>query len=367
MTVRIPKWLLWSLLGLLVVGVVATAFLLGQSSGNDNAADPEATTTAEQVAEAQEAPCTEQAAQEATLSAGFDQVLQDISAANGKLSYYPVPDPPGSNGSPFFDDAGFRIDQIECRDLTGDGVNEMLVSLNAGASGQVFNWMIFEPTAEGEWELAFARSGVQVDRLRVRGDVVVEREPAYVEGEPACCPSGNRTTEVAYRRGKFTVISPAVSPGERLLDVTESGVKRIGEFDPHTGDVGQATVVFGLPSSTTSSGESCQLSWADLGLTISFANLGGGDPCTDGAVGSVQISGPPGRQAGWHTNEGAQVGMGVGSLRRIYPQAARRRGALWLITMLSPYGTGGATPALSAYAGGGKAWIFQLYVGAAGE
>jgi hypothetical protein len=66
----------------------------------------------------------------------------------------------------------------------------------------------------------------------------------------------------------------------------------------------------------------CEVEWADIGLTLNFANFGGANPCTaEGAIGSALVQGPAAELAGWRTEEGLSVGDSLEDMLEIYPEA----------------------------------------------
>ncbi len=376
MTIRIPKWVLWALGVLLVAGAIAAAFLVGRSSDDDpetarsssSATSPTSTISTTPDPTAVPAKCSEREAMRATEETEFADEILAVGEAQSQIAGFGGVSGPGVDG-PFFDETtGYRPAILECRDLTGDEVEEMIFAPSAGASGSIFNWAIFTPDENGEWRLAFDREAVKIRDIKIRGDIVVETAPTYAEGEPLCCPSGKRSTEFAFEDGDFKVVSPVATRNERLIEVSSSGVDGLGDFEPETDSSAETYSAFGIPSSVTHIDEACDYAWEDLGLTIHFANFGGADPCgPDGAVGSFDILGSAAQHAGWHTREGAEIGMSESELTDLYPSAKTKRGELVLVEKSSPIGGGNYLPVLSAVMVDGDAKAFRVYVGAAGE
>jgi hypothetical protein len=305
-------------------------------------------------------------AEKATISSGFDKTIREQAAARASLAGYPVEAGPG-----FFTHVAtdYHVALLRCHDIAGDGGEEMIVGLGAGAAGRIFNWAVFTPDANGRWALLFDREGAQVNSIHAGDRAIVVRTPTFKAGAPLCCPSGFKPTRVAFQEGEADVDSSDVAPSQREIVVDEGRVVRLAGLDPLTDSPTQALAEFGSPTSIGGSWDSsCPYEWSDLGLTITFANFGGGDPCgPEGRMGSFELSGAPAAQAGWRTNEGAEVGMDAGTVRSLYPGARESGHELVLIETPSPIGSGGTIDVMTGFLAGGKAWAYRFYVGAAGE
>ena len=110
MTFHVPKQALWALGFLVVAGAVAAAFLIGRSSGDEetsggtsDGSEPAGTTEPAAV----EAPCTEEAAQRATLDSDFDDAIIETAAAQSALSGFP----PARQPVNFKEVGGYRASQ----------------------------------------------------------------------------------------------------------------------------------------------------------------------------------------------------------------------------------------------------------------
>lgn len=361
MTVRIPKWLLWAIVAGLVAAAIASAFLLGRSSGGDGS--PVAGSPSRGPDE--DPGCSRVSAEQATLSSVFADTIRGHGTAQARANGYAA-----DGGPAFFTDVAtdYQVALLRCSDVTGDGDEEMIVGIGAGASRRVFSWAVFEAGETGRWELLFDREGSQVSSIEAGNRSIVVRTPTFGTDDPLCCPSGYKSTRIEFRDGKFEPVSSG-SPAEREVVVEEGRVTRLGELDPFRDSSIQAVAEFGAPTSIVDGSDSvCHYGWGDLGLSIDFANFGGGDACgLEGRMANFELAGAPAMQAGWHTNEGAEVGMKVGELRNLYPGARENDGELILVETPSPIGAGGTLAVMTAFAGGGRAWSYRFYVGAAGE
>lgn len=334
--------------------------------GSDDEGDGRSTTTA---ADVRPAPCDERSAKKAALTTGFADRIEATAAVEA-LMVGLKPGPSVPQGSFWDEISGHRVAILECADLTGDDVEEMVLAPSAGAGGNIFNWAVFTPDAEGEWQLAFSREAHQIASLKLRDGTIVERVPVYGEGDPACCPSGFEAGEIEYADGGFAVSLPAADPSQREIAFAEDGTPlKLGELDLAGANPDDARAQFGTPTSVVSTDANiCDIEWSGIGLTITFANLGGADPCgRDGAIGSYALLGGVAEQAGWATDDGATLGMTPGELREIYPEATRGGDTLTLISRPTPVAASGTTPSLDAYLGDGRVLAYRVYVGAAGE
>jgi len=304
-------------------------------------------------------------AESATLETDFDDDIRAGSAVAASL------EDSQPSEVPFFSEyqTDYQVAILECADLTGDGVAEMVVGLGAGAAGRVFQWAIFSPDRHGNWSLAFDRTLVAVSSLEIQRASVMVRTPSYGLRDALCCPSGYKSTRVAFRDGEFKVISSTASPPERLISVEEDRVTRLGLLRPLEVTPSQAIAAFGTPTAVSNyPSDACTYSWGDLGLKIIFANFGAGNPCGEaGRIGSFELIGSAAEQAGWHTAEGARVGSTPAALTRLYPRAARSGDEMLLVEAPSPFGDDGTIPIATAFIADGEAGAYRFYIGAAGE
>jgi hypothetical protein len=355
-TVTVPKWLVWTILAVIVIGGIAVgAYLFGRSSDEEGQpAAVEGTPTDETTASTPE--CSKNAARRAVLDSDFEPAVRDLGAV-----------PPGD---PLFGQFGYVLADLICRDFTSDGLKEMVVQLGCCTGGSPSPWAVFTPD-NGRWRLAFHRENIPAT-LSVEGDAIVEKSPAYAAGDPTCCPSTYRFGHIRWDGSSFIFESDEAAAA-RTIKVGTDGATRVGSFNPQTGSPQDAAKSFGPPSFVGPNDELCVNEWRDLGLVINFANLGGGDPCSaEGRVGSIELDSPFAEQAGWKTTQGVRTGMSAEDLRQIYPDAQTRsypglRNALVLSEGPRVVGDGGTYPVLSARVEGEQVTELRLSVGAAGE
>lgn len=360
MTARFHNRFVWLGLVAAVVLVVVAAYLLGRSSGGlDSRAGGEASVS-------QRAPsCSRSMAERAIVSSGFDEAVRSYAVAQASLAEY------RPANVDFFTDVptDYQVALLHCRDVTGDGRDEMIVGLGAGASQRVSQWAVFTSDDSAHWRLAFERQGSLVSSIGTRDHGLVVQTPTYGADDALCCPSGFKSTRIVVGRGGFDVAPSRVPVPQRTIVLADGRVTQLGPLDPLRDSALQALAEFGSPTSVGSSYESsCPYEWSDLGLSIAFANFGAGDACgQDGRIASFVLSGTVAAQAGWRISGGAEVGMSVNALRGIYPGARRSGGELVLVETPSPIGADGTVSVMTAYVAGGRAWAFRFYVGAAGE
>lgn len=262
-----------------------------------------------------------------------------------------------------------RILQLECGDVTGDGIEEMVLRVGQGKPSEVSPWAIFSDDG-GEWRLALARDQVSATlELDDRG--VVETQPVYRAGDRACCPSGTRSGVVGWD-GEGFAYTPDEGTPERTIVLGPATVRELGSFRPPAGVAG-AVRAFGTPAQTTSIGRSCVRAWPDLGLSITFASLGIVKPCA-GAVQTISIDGLTGEQAGWQTGDGLAIGDDLETLRSEYPDLKRgagipaavaRPGDVYELVTADRFATRIAV--VAARVDEGRVIGIDLYAGLAGE
>jgi hypothetical protein len=143
-------------------------------------------------------------------------------------------------------------------------------------------------------------------------------------------------------------------------------VHAIGDFRPERAPtLGAANSVFGTPTKVVrTSGASCRVLYAGVGLRFAFVNLGGGGPC-DPALTKSQVARAYGPR--WHTARGLGIGDGLRRLRRLYPAATRHGRSWWIVRGISLFGSGGPYGVVRATMKNGRVKSFALRIGAAGE
>jgi hypothetical protein len=166
------------------------------------------------------------------------------------------------------------------------------------------------------------------------------------------------------------VVSVAVGATRTITIV---GDERIGSFRVKTdGTLGGAIAAFGAPTAVRkTSSQSCTATWRPLGLTISFYNLGGADPCSRrGGLFGRAIA----RGAVWRTSKGLRIGDPVARLRTLYPNARFHPGlrlywpaGYWLLPRRNRFGLPGSYPGLLAETRAGRVVAFHVRYQAGGE
>jgi hypothetical protein len=160
----------------------------------------------------------------------------------------------------------------------------------------------------------------------------------------------------------------------QIIKVVENGPNRIvtvGGFHPdfRAGDpdptIAAAVDRFGPPTTVDRDGAGCRVDWAQIGVTIVFANFGGSDPCVAGRAQTIDIRGEAAR--GFHTNRDLYIRSSLDRLKRLYPQQYNGRGEWSLLRQYRPIGTDAPVDLLTAQVTDGKVSSFTLYPYAAGD
>jgi hypothetical protein len=346
MTIPVPKWVLLAA-GAVIIAVVA--FLLGRASGDGDSAGP--ATPERPLA------CSQDVAEQV---ADRSEFAREYEASGGSIDDF------------------FEIRLEGCTDLTDDGLDEMVVRL-AGATGGAVGPVTIFSQEEGYWRPQIERVLSNNDVAKVTDAGVREVTSAYRPGEPACCPSGTRSGLTHWNGNRF-VYEPDAGIGDGRIRVRGSEVVSIGPFEAQTGSLIEAIDAFGILSSYDRSGELCEATWKDTGLTLNFVDLGGANPCGHaGAVGSAIVAGDPAEQVGWTIGSGLHVGSMQDEIRSQYPRmrpiptytATEQQippGRNWsLVTRPGPFGRGDRTVSLAVRLDRGDAVAYAAYVGAGGE
>jgi hypothetical protein len=180
--------------------------------------------------------------------------------------------------------------------------------------------------------------------------------------------TARQLTAVAITIGATLAVAGAASAAPSFVVVADT---RIGSFAVKTdGSLAGAIRAFGQPK-LRRTGEACSATWAEYGLTMSFYNLGGANPCMPrfGRFSKAIVHGTR-----WRTDKGLRIGMPSTAIRRYYPRATFRRGlrfywpsGWWLVAHRELFGGGGFYPGLLAETARGKVVSFQVRYPAGGD
>lgn len=344
---------------------IAAALALSLA-GCDVVAEEETTTGATTLPEGVEAPevdipqppCNEFTAKEAVK----ETELADAVTASGKARAVLA----GGSETDFrrirFGKNRYRVELLECADITEDEVDEMIVALAPGKGESPSDWAIFTPANAAEWQLVLPMEGSPVSSFEITGGELRFETPTSEKGG-----SGAREGTVSFdAEGERFVVEVPGSEG-RTIEAKRNEVVGLGRLDPQSADLDAARKRFATPTSIETEGSLCRVRWSDLGLTINFANFGGGDPCgPEGRVASVELLGGPAAAAGWETEEGIGVGAELSELNQAYGDPPKRDGQLVLEEKRFPFGAG-KTTTVGALVLAERVIGFQLFVGAGGE
>ena len=127
---------------------------------------------------------------------------------------------------------------------------------------------------------------------------------------------------------------PAASATAALTPYVIQGDRSVGGVRIARADLADARARFGAPTAARREGPAaCSASWRRLGLTLTFLDLSGRNPCRAGILVRATIT----SRGAWRTGKGLRKGDSVTRLRRLYPQASYRRHiapwtGYWLVT-----------------------------------
>lgn len=351
MVIRIPKWTLLAIGAIALLGTgLAVGVLLSDDGGSQHQDQGAASTL----------PCNQSTAEAAIAASALAEELAS----------------PGSSPETVFD--FYAPELIGCRDLTGDDKPEMIAQLLGQTASATRPWAIFE-AGPGGWNMVMSRRHLQSE-LTLRRDTIEESIPAYADGDPGCCPSGERVGTVSWDGRRFAYTPDSGTKARRIEISPAEGARSIAGLVPATATEPDAVQVFGVPSYVSSFESSCNSRWTDIGLEIVFADLGGGDPCSrEGSFVAAIFSGTEAEQAGWEVG-GLHVGSSVEEMLMLYPEATvgdRRYyralndaefGTPFVLTSRdSPIGYEGRLPTFAAIASRGSITALDLHSGAAGD
>src|SRR3954451_8149038 len=102
----------------------------------------------------------------------------------------------------------FGVYKQYCRDLTGDGVRELIVELAGPTVSSPTPWAIYQVNGGGTPVVSFAEIKVSYIALQIRGDSypdidVKVRQRYFTGNEPNCCPQGARYRYVRWNGSGF--------------------------------------------------------------------------------------------------------------------------------------------------------------------
>ncbi|MDQ3768230.1 MAG: hypothetical protein M3370_01950 [Actinomycetota bacterium] len=130
--------------------------------------------------------------------------------------------------------------------------------------------------------------------------------------------------------------------------------------------IGAALGRFGEPSRTrVPDPTTCEIGWSQHGLTIFFANFGGGDPCVLGRAQVIVLRGQAAR--GWHTNRGLYIRGRQSIMRREYRVLEHGSGLFSLQRTRARFGTQTFHDVLTARITDGRVNSLGLFPLAAGD
>jgi hypothetical protein len=149
------------------------------------------------------------------------------------------------------------------------------------------------------------------------------------------------------------------------------GDTKIGTFAVQTdGSLAGTIRAFGAPR-LRRTGEACAATWPAYGLTMSFYNLGGQNPCTP-RYGRFSRAITHGTR--WRTDRGLRIGMPSSVVRKYYPRATFHRGlrlywpsGWWLVTRPERFGGTRTYPGLLAETANRTLVSFQVRFPAGGD
>lgn len=146
------------------------------------------------------------------------------------------------------------------------------------------------------------------------------------------------------------------------------GDTKLGRFSvQRDGTLQGAIEAFGDPSTLRRHPRfrlTCYAGWPEIGLRITFYNLGGRDPCRPqwGYFSLAEITGD-----GWRTASGLRIGDPVRRLWVRYPRAQPHPPYWWLVIRRSPYGDNSNYAGLSAKVRNGRVVAFLVRFPAGGD
>jgi hypothetical protein len=213
---------------------------------------------------------------------------------------------------------------------------------------------------------------VQVTDVRfVAGEAVWTLAPTQDE-----CEFWEGTGDWNWSTGERTWAATYPSSARVIRSTRWNGVESIAGFRMNGRTRASAPTVrtarrfFGRPSERRRGDNFCRLRWRRLGLTITFANFGLGDPCRRGLTQWGRVRGG---SAPWTAAIGRRPAVALGTtasyLEHLVIDGRHTGGQAWtLAEEYVPYGDGGFVPTVSALLDGRDRTVgFEFWVGAAGD
>ena len=133
----------------------------------------------------------------------------DPFAAPGGVAAWRRFDDGGGPWRPVWGESWGRRDAVlgvagEVADITGDGSPEVLLTMGRGGSGACADVRAVDPASGA---LVFAREDLCDATVVPDSPGLVVTEAVYAAGDAHCCPSRQRTTELAYAGGQDWVVT----------------------------------------------------------------------------------------------------------------------------------------------------------------
>ena len=162
--------------------------------------------------------------------------------------------------------------------------------------------------------------------------------------------------------------APAPAASDHLIVVKHRKIQSFGGFAPQgpAPNTAAAAAVFGPGVVLGDTENTCYVSYASEGVTITFVNLGApGVSACDPSAGKAQVM--VASAAGWRTNRGLAVGDRVKRLKKLYRERKLKRGVWELVGKRSLIGPSGHQVVLAAFVAAGRVTGFKALPRSAGE
>jgi hypothetical protein len=94
---------------------------------------------------------------------------------------------------------GFVSSDVEFADLTGEGKDDAIVTVDSGGSAGIVAVYIFSAGSGKELEVVYRNQRLYRAAARINpGPALVYSVPQYKDGDELCCPSAYRETELKW-------------------------------------------------------------------------------------------------------------------------------------------------------------------------